>query len=365
MERRMLYITCDNEESYSGGKYVNKRNYESLVMILGKDRVSTYIIQPSFGLRTYKAKLKRLRDVFKLFGGGLKTEDVDQILFLLQDGDYTDVFIDSSALGVLAEKIKRFYPHICVYVYFHNVEYDFMVSTTWGGGDYKHLFWIGSAKHNEQCASKYADKIFTLNQKDYDRVLSLYGRASTIIPVTMKDDYHDLDERENQKVGTPLQGLFVGSYFAGNIMGLKQFCKEVLPSLNMHLTIVGSGMDKFRYDIIESDKTTIHGKAEDLTPYYESADFVILPIVSGGGMKVKTAEALKYGKYIIGTKEALEGYDLNENVAAECNTKQAFIDAVNNYSRAYKYCAASRNIFKHTFSFDSSLALFKNEISGL
>jgi len=37
---------------------------------------------------------------------------------------------------------------------------------------------------------------------------------------------------------------------------------------------------------------------------------VILPIISGSGMKTKTAEALMYGKSIIGIKEAFEGYKM-------------------------------------------------------
>ncbi len=39
-------------------------------------------------------------------------------------------------------------------------------------------------------------------------------------------------------------------------------------------------------------------------------DYIISPIFVGGGMKVKTCEALMYGKNIIGTSESFEGYDI-------------------------------------------------------
>lgn len=39
---------------------------------------------------------------------------------------------------------------------------------------------------------------------------------------------------------------------------------------------------------------------------------MVMPIFSGSGMKVKTAEALMYGKFLIGTKEAFEGYEIDE-----------------------------------------------------
>jgi glycosyltransferase involved in cell wall biosynthesis len=51
---------------------------------------------------------------------------------------------------------------------------------------------------------------------------------------------------------------------------------------------------------------------EDLADLYRRADFVVAPIFSGGGMKVKTAEALSYGKTVVGTPEALRGYEVTE-----------------------------------------------------
>ncbi len=43
--------------------------------------------------------------------------------------------------------------------------------------------------------------------------------------------------------------------------------------------------------------------------YYYKHAAVILPIKYGAGMKVKTAEAMMYGRTIFASDEALEGYD--------------------------------------------------------
>ena len=60
----------------------------------------------------------------------------------------------------------------------------------------------------------------------------------------------------------------------------------------------------------EWTKFNVHvvGTVECLRPYYLYADAVVLPIFYGDGMKVKTAEALMFGKVIFGTEEAFEGY---------------------------------------------------------
>ena len=47
---------------------------------------------------------------------------------------------------------------------------------------------------------------------------------------------------------------------------------------------------------------------------------MLFPIFEGSGMKLKTCEALMFGKNIIGTPEAFAGYDIDDytNVGACC-----------------------------------------------
>lgn len=358
-KRKLLYIACANEESFSGGTQCMKRNLESLKDILGEDHIDTYIIKPDFRKRNIRRKIERTWDLLHFYAGGMTCKDKQHITDILYKNKYDSVYIDSSSLGILAKVVKHLFHNINVYVFFQNVEYDYMVSTTLHSGDYKHIFWIATAKYNESLACKYADKIITLNDADRRRVLQLYGRDSISIPVTMKDDYHDLKSTEIKSTDNPPKALFVGSYFAGNIKGIKWFCNEVLPKANIELCIIGSGMEQLKEEVKPSPKLTIKGRTPNLTPYYEQADFVVLPIISGGGMKVKTAEALKYGKYIIGTREALEGYCLGKNTALECNNEEEFINAINSFKLPNKYNNISRQIFKTKFSYSKSLELFK------
>lgn len=358
-KRRLLYITCANKDSFSGGSQCMRRNLDSLKDILGSNSVDTYIIKPDFSKRDIKRKVSRIKDLLHLYAGGMNCKDKKRIVVKLKEIQYTDVYIDSSSLGIIAKIVKQHFPNIKVYVFFQNVEYDYMLSTTLHSGDYKHIFWIATAKYNEYLACKYADRIITLNDADRKRVRTLYGKDSMCIPITLRDDYHDLDETRNKPTDRPPIGLFVGSFFPGNVKGLKWFCKEVLPETNMKLRIIGSGMEQLKDEVEASSKLTIKGRIPDLTPYYEQADFAVLPIISGGGMKVKTAEALKYGKFIIGTKEALEGYGLDEDSACECNSKEEFINAINSFKQKGKYNNSSRQAFTSKFSYSQSLELFK------
>ena len=54
-----------------------------------------------------------------------------------------------------------------------------------------------------------------------------------------------------------------------------------------------------------------------------------MPIFYGSGMKVKTAEAMMYGRIILASDEALEGYDVgNVNGIYRCNKAEEYIDVI-------------------------------------
>ena len=115
-----------------------------------------------------------------------------------------------------------------------------------------------------------------------------------------------------------------------------------------------------------NSKVKVLGTVDSLDEYYLNADVVIAPIFSGGGMKVKTAEALSYGKTIFGTKEAFEGYEVDyDKIGGLCNTKEEFIEKINKYIKWWeennkpKFNEYSKTIFKEKYSYESSLEKFK------
>lgn len=359
--RKLLYITFANSLLYTGGSQCSKRNLNALQSILGEENVLPYIIKPSTEKRNLKNKIIRLFGIVKLYMGGLNDCDFNKIKEIICKQDFTDIFIDNSQLGQIAKWAKKEKPYMRIYTFFHNIEHDFCKSVTFSDKDYKHFFWIPLVKWNEKCACKYSDKIIVLNGKDALRLKTLYNRHTDhIIPITMKDDYFDKAKEEIITAeGKRCEVLFVGSYFPGNINGLMWFCENVIPYIDIHLTIVGAGMEKLSMELNDKDKISIYSNVPNITPYYEHADIIALPIKSGGGMKVKTAEALKYGKFIIGTPESLEGYDINDNIAIICNTAKDFIEAFRNLKFYRKYSIKSRELFKKKYSNDVSVNLFR------
>lgn len=118
------------------------------------------------------------------------------------------------------------------------------------------------------------------------------------------------------------------------------FIHNVLPHTDMQLTVVGKGMKKLN---IDNSKVTIYDGVKSIASFYIDADFVIAPIVSGGGMKVKIAEAMMYGKKIVGTPEAFQGY---EKIPCSyiCETYSDFVETINSLS-GFSYNTCVREYF--------------------
>lgn len=355
---KILYINYTNVQQYTGGHQGATRNLNSLYDIWGKANVLSYIITPkNTSVKQIPAKIKNL---LSGYFAGLTKQHIKEILLEIHEKAINAVFIDSSQFGVLAKIVKKRFPHMRVCVFFHNIEYDFFTSQAKAERKLRYRIFSYIIRNNEFCVCRYADKIICLNRRDARRLKELYDtEPTTLIPVTLKDNFTPVVDTARAFPSIQPNALFVGSYFFGNTFGLKWFCVNVMPYVDIHLTIVGSDMERFAHEITDTSRVTIYSNVPDLTPFYEAADFMILPIMTGGGMKIKTAEAMMHGKYIIGSQEALQGYDVDAKIARICVTAQDYIDAINHIPLSETFCQEARNAFLSKYEYSVSLNLFK------
>ena len=123
--------------------------------------------------------------------------------------------------------------------------------------------------------------------------------------------------------------LFVGGGFYANRAGITWFVKHVVPHISIKTYIVGRGLEDLK-DVLDLDgKVEVVGAVDSLSHWYRDAHFVIAPIFDGSGMKTKVAEALMYGKKVIGTPEAFSGYeDVVKRAGWQCVTVDEFVAAI-------------------------------------
>jgi glycosyltransferase involved in cell wall biosynthesis len=125
------------------------------------------------------------------------------------------------------------------------------------------------------------------------------------IPEAFSQSPRARDPRPSQ---SPLQALIVASRNPANERSLAWFLKAVWPKvaeLPYQLTIVGNINRSF--ETYSHPKVTFAGLVEDLEAAYNQADLIILPITNGGGIAIKTLEAIQAELPIVCTRHAMRG----------------------------------------------------------
>lgn len=318
----------------NGGQKCSLRNYRLLQQSLGEENVylcmfsnhqynnltSNEMIYP-----TYKNNIEMFFNVLFLLNVCNK-QTAKKVRKDICRLDIDFIFVDSSTIGYLIEKLDLKKPIIC---FFHNIEVNYAWNKYKHEGK-KYIIAYLSYKYNEKCAAKIANRIILLNKRDQKEMERLYQRkADLFLPITFDDEFNPQKVRKQSHEKVEL--LFVGSFFKPNVEGLLWFINEVMTQLDKNkyiLRIVGKNLETLK-ETITVDNIDVIGTVDDLSQYYYEADAVVIPIFYGDGMKVKTAEAMMFGKNIIATDEALEGYTTCEGIY-RVNTVMEFIHAIEN-----------------------------------
>ncbi|MDR1951144.1 MAG: glycosyltransferase family 4 protein [Bacteroidales bacterium] len=321
----------------NGGDSCSQRNLNVLYELFGKGNVEIFDIYPDTREESKWQKIRGLRRLFYGYFFGLTRKKLEKIETLSHTKQL--VFIERSTFGCIAKHLKKQGFSGTVVTFFQNVEKRFYEDYISKYNPFKKNI-VNCAAKNEADAMKYSDWVVALNKRDNALLQHYYHRnADALIPISLVDKK---PQETFEKIRSTPVGLFVGSYMPMNVGGILWFVENVLPHVEMQLQIVGKGMGKLgsklkqipHYVRDDNTKVWIFSDVEDISPFYEQCDFIVSPIFKGSGMKVKTCEALMYGKHIFGTKEAFEGYDLEpQKIGACCENAEEFITAIKQFTQ--------------------------------
>lgn len=321
---KIILITKKLDVSPSGGReLLCKLNHDSLKKIYGEKLVIYELIHTS------PRSINDYLNIFRGYIDGVNKKTIRDLIDTIECEKFNQVFVDGSNLGGLIKPLKKIKSTIEVTTFFHNVEVKFFLGATRKN---KSLHSIGVLAANylaERKSVKFSDNLICLSKRDSKLLKKLYGKEAThIAPMVLEDKCPSYFLRETKR--TPEKfAIFVGGLFYANRAGIKWFVREVVPRIDLPLYIIGRGFDALREELEIPGKVTVVGSVDSLADWYRRAQFVIAPIFDGSGMKTKVAEALMYGKKIIGTPEAFSGYeDVVMHAGWVCKTSDDFVEAV-------------------------------------
>jgi len=364
--KKLLFIRYKKTEAIpEGGDRATQRNLNAMANYLGIENIHTYIIHDKelktadYFKKSWMDYVSGFYNFLKNYYYGITGSRLNEIISLANNYDY--VFIDRSVFGVIAKKLKENGYQGRIITFFHNIEVLYFGAKIPKFNLSRGLI-LRCANANDNYSCRYSDIVIALNQRDEAELIQRYNRkADVIAPISLKDNYKR-NERDSRITSEKPSCLFLGAYFKANNDGITWFIKEVYPHVNINLRIVGKGMDQLANDISIPSEVEVFSSVPDLSTFFNEADIMILPIFAGSGMKVKTCESLMYGKNIIGTTEAFEGYDIEyDRVGGCCNSKDEFIAKIEEFETTPRpvFNEYSRTVYLEKYSEEAVVGNFR------
>lgn len=359
----ILLLTNKIDKSPGGGReLLCKLNHDILQEIYG-DQCKVFELP--------KNSISGIKDIFYAFRGyidGLTSKSIEEILQVIQQENIDRIFVDGSNFGGIIKIVKKRFPKIIIYTFFHNVESKFFLGSFKQTKTPRALAVLIVNYLAEKKSVQYSDKILCINERDSHLLQKLYGRSATdLYPMSLEDKlpekYSSLTNKVKEKFA-----LFVGGTFYANQAGIFWFIKNVVPHISIKIYVVGRGFEKFKNELEISEKVVVIGEVDSLAQWYHDAYFVVAPIFDGSGMKTKVAEALMYGKKIIGTPEAFSGYEkIVEQAGCICESADQFVSAIASADKMVNspFDIELRKIYEENYSFTAAKLRMKSIIGEI
>ncbi len=239
---------------------------------------------------------------------------------LLTSDSYDIVHLESLFTTPYIDTIRRFSTAKIV-LRSHNLEHliwQRLANSTGNKAKKIYLRHLASRlKTYEEKTVKQVDGIAAISFDDTNRFRQIPEAAPVVtIPFGIKLEKYI---PANKAVGKTVQFCHIGAMnWEPNKEAVSWLLDEIWPLLkneDAELHLAGRKMPAYISDFAD-DKLIVHGDVENALDFMNQQDVMVVPLLSGGGMRIKIMEAMALGKAVITTKLGAEGIDCknNENI---------------------------------------------------
>jgi polysaccharide biosynthesis protein PslH len=158
------------------------------------------------------------------------------------------------------------------------------------------------------------DRAYLAAQADRDLVAASYpGLEVRVLPNVIRPPRPPAPPPD----GEPFTFVFVANFdYYPNSDAARYFCAQVLPLLRagapgpFRVRFVGASPPPTVRALAREPEVTVTGPVADVTPWYESAHAVIVPVRAGGGTRIKILEAFAHRRPVVSTPAGAAGLDV-------------------------------------------------------
>lgn len=281
-----------------------------------------------------------------------------QLIDLLKHQTFDLVLLEGLPVLLYLEPIrKNTKAHIAYRA--HNVEYeiwDRLANNT--SHPLKKLYYkilAKQVKSFEKLNLSKVDSVISISERDASILQALSNIANSYVAPAC------IDEKTIQIDTTHTS--FKSIFFLGaldwipNVEGMQWFIDKIFPVIlsscpETHLYIGGRNIPASFY---ESKHQNIHilGEIKEVKELMNAHQIMIVPLLTGSGMRIKIIEAMFYGKCIVSTSIGAEGID-DENCIFRCDNASIFaneiIQLLNNSTLQMQQGEKAKNIAHNKYS---------------
>lgn len=201
----------------------------------------------------------------------------------------------------------------------HNIEYDVLRQAADHSSGAKRIFnrweWR-KLKQEEEQAWRDADLCLATSEGDAARVRTVTGEECLVVPNGVDDTYFS---RQSLDIAEPGSIVFTGAIrYQPNADAVTYFVRRVWPLIrdlepNATFNIVGADPPDEVIRLGELNGVNVSGSVDDVRPWLRSASVVVVPLLSGGGTRLKILEAFASGRPVVSTSIGAAGLDVDDD----------------------------------------------------
>lgn len=266
-----------------------------------------------------------------------------QLITILRSNEYDIIQLETLYLTPYIDVIRQ-HSKAKIVMRSHNVEFEIWErlaknEQNWLKKQYlKYL--TSKLEHYEIAQLSKVDAILAITERDLAQYRHLgFNKNGKIVPIGLDMDAYECDLSSYQR---PMSISFIGSLdWQPNLEGVRWFLDNAwttihntFPDLTFHIAGRNTPPELKQ---LQLPNVIIHGEVPDARAFIAAHSLMLVPLLSGGGMRAKILEGMALGKVVLSTSVGIEGIPV-------VNGKQAFIaDDVEAITKALHQCYALGN----------------------
>jgi len=237
---------------------------------------------------------------------------------ILQSETFDFILFEGLFLSPYLQTVRTFSKAKCI-LRAHNVEWliwkRLAAATTNSLKKIYLHFLSGRLKRYENNIINNFDAIVAISEQDKN----LFLRDGCNIPIEVAPTGMNTAKYNNieQMDADSLSLFHLGSMdWLPNIEAVDWLLKDIWPMIQqksnkVHLFLAGKNMNP-KYFNIKSENLIVAGEIKDALKFMENKQIMVVPLLSGGGIRIKILEGLAAGKVIVSTSTGAEGINYTD-----------------------------------------------------